>query len=105
MLEFYQILGYVIVFAGNFRFADFIRFVFGYRIGAINLLKKFLSGKRKTSILIDFPKDYQEVLNSQTHLSMEDMALSSRNWKAVQSAEKKYAKENQPQLFIEQMPL
>mgnify|MGYP001546658522 FL=1 len=62
-------------------------------------------GKWETYRLTPFPKDYQEVLNSPTYLSTENMALSSRKWKAVQSAGIKCAKENQPRLLIEQIPL
>jgi radical SAM superfamily enzyme YgiQ (UPF0313 family) len=105
MLELYQILAYTIVFIGNFRIMDFIRFVYSYREGAINLLKKIFSGSEGTAGLINFPKDYDLVLNSPVQITMDELIVARDNWKDIQSAEVKFAKENKPELLKTQMPV
>jgi hypothetical protein len=52
-----------------------------------------------------FPKDYDEVINSSTRLSMQQIITSRENWKKLQSNEVKRARELSPHLLEEQMPI
>ncbi len=105
MLEWYQILGYTIVFLANFRFLDFLKFFWSYRTGAINLFKKALSGKKTTTELMNIPSDYNSVINSPGLISMEEMEKSRVYWKKVQADELKRTKQLKPNLLREQQPL
>jgi anaerobic magnesium-protoporphyrin IX monomethyl ester cyclase len=104
-LERYQLFGYVIVFLANFRFFDLLKFFWDYRIGAINLFQKALFGGKSTENFMTFPKDYNEVINSTTHLTMQQIIKSRETWKKLQSNEVKRAKELAPYLLDEQMPI
>ena len=103
MLEAYQVLGYLIIFLGNFRFMDLARFIFSYRAGAFNLIKKMF-GLTVNSGLLSFPPDYVEVINSPIHFATANMVHARERWRSIQSAEVKFAKANNPQLLVEQMP-
>jgi len=105
MLEWYQILGYVAVFAANFRLISFLQFFWSYRGGAIKLFKKALTGTRATSDFMTIPPDYETVINSPGNLTMEEISKSRDKWKAYQSAEIKRTKEEKPHLLLEQMPI
>lgn len=105
ILERYQILGYVIVFLANFRFWSFLKFFWEYRGGAIKLFQKALLGRQSTGGFITFPNDYEEVINSKTHLSMQQIVDSRETWKKLQSNEVKRAREFAPHLLEEQMPI
>ncbi|MFN8284424.1 MAG: radical SAM protein [Chitinophagales bacterium] len=104
-LEFYQVLGYVIIFLANFRFIDFAKFVYEYFGGAILLLKKMLVGNKNTSQKINYPSDYDEIINSPGKISLEEIIDSRTYWKNVQQEELKRTKKIKPNLIDEQMPV
>lgn len=103
-LDFYQALGYVLIFIMNFRFKDFFRFLWEYRKAASALFSKILFNKKSPESSLR-PSDYEEVINSNSKFTNEDMLEARVYWKKVQSTEIKNAKENMPQLLKEQMPL
>lgn len=104
-LEWMQIFGYVSVFLANFRFFDFLRFFWSYRLGAINLFKKALLGNKGTCDLFSKPKDYNAVINSPGNIAMSEIIQSRDYWKKYQSNEVKRTRELMPELLEEQMPI
>jgi anaerobic magnesium-protoporphyrin IX monomethyl ester cyclase len=104
-LEFYQAFGYIIIFIANFRFLDFFRFLFKYMGGAIQLLRKMLSGNKGTAEMMNIPKDYDEIINSPGNISLEEIIDARAYWKKVQSDEIKRTKLMSPNLLLEQIPL
>ncbi len=104
-LEWYQIIGYVIVFIANLRFVDFFRFFSTYFAGAIQLFFKAFSGKKSVREMMNLPDDYETVINSPETISIEDMIKSREYWKGVQAGEVKRARKEAPQLLEAQMPV
>jgi anaerobic magnesium-protoporphyrin IX monomethyl ester cyclase len=104
MLEFYQILGYTLIFLCNFRFLDFIRFFWNYRAAGIALVKKVLFNKTAPEKKLK-PDDYEEIINANTTFNADTMIEARRYWKGVQSAEIKRTKTLMPRLLKEQMPV
>jgi hypothetical protein len=104
MLEFYQILGYTLIFLCNFRFLDFIRFFWNYRAAGIALVKKVLFNKTAPEKKLK-PDDYEEIINANTTFNADTMIEARRYWKGVQSAEIKRTKTQMPHLLKEQMPV
>ncbi len=103
-LEFYQALGYVLIFLANYRFKDFFKFLWEYRKAAAALFSKILFNNKSPENKLK-PLDYEEIINSTSNFTNEDMLEARVYWKKVQSDEIKNAKDNMPQLLKEQMPL
>ncbi len=104
-LEWYQIIGYVSVFIANFRLLDFLKFFLKYSSGAIKLFTKAFTGKKSIREMMNMPADYEEVINSPSEISLEDMISARESWKHVQSTEIKRARKLAPHLLEEQMPV
>jgi hypothetical protein len=71
----------------------------------MKLFQKALLGRQSTGGFITFPNNYDEVINSKTHLSMQQIIDSRETWKKLQSNEVKRAREFAPHLLEEQMPI
>ena len=104
-LEFYQAVGYIIIFVANFRFIDLIKFFFKYIGGAVQLIKKIFSGKKGTEELMNIPNDYDTVINSPGNISLEEIIDARQYWKNVQQQNLKYTKLMKPELLEEQLPI
>lgn len=104
-LEWMQILGYVSVFLFNFRIVDFLKFFWSYRGGAIKLFKKALTGTKDTGSMLKKPADYDEVIGGGYTIPVQEIVKAREYWKAYQSAEVQRAKELNPALLREQMPV
>ncbi len=104
-LELYQVFGYLIIFIANFRFLDLIKFFFTYIGGAMQLLKKMISGKKNTSTLMNLPEDYNFVINSPGNISLEEIIDAREYWKDVQLNEIKRTRKLASHLLTEQQPV
>jgi tRNA A37 methylthiotransferase MiaB len=104
-LEWYQIIGYVIVFVANFRLIDFLRFFTTYFGGAIQLFFKAFSGKKSVKEMMNLPDDYEATISSPTTISISEMIESREYWKKVQAGEVKRARQLMPELLETQMPI
>lgn len=98
-----QMLGYTLIFLANYRFLDFAKFFWNYRKAAINLFTDTFFNKKQSKSLK--PKDYEQLINSQKQITFEEMLASRKYWKSVQSNEVKRAKNEMPNLLLEQMPI
>lgn len=98
-IEWLQVTGYAKVYLKNYRFADFIRFLWEYRKGAWEVLMKIISGKDKLTQLVKKPADYNLMLQSGKPISIETLVSARDNWSKVQSDELKRAKSLRPELF------
>lgn len=103
-LDFYQAIGYVLIFLVNFRFKDFFNFLWEYRKAAYALFSKIIFNKSNPENVLK-PIDYEEIINSNSKFTKLDMLESRIYWKKVQSDEVKNAKEKMPSLLLEQMPI
>jgi anaerobic magnesium-protoporphyrin IX monomethyl ester cyclase len=78
---------YVKIYLFNFRFLDFARFLWNYRKGAWQLLKKILKREDVLSERIKRPADYEEVINTEYSITCEDMIESRVYFRGVQKSE------------------
>jgi hypothetical protein len=88
----------------NYRFKDFFKFLWDYRKAAYALFSKILLNKKNSGNELK-PNDYDEIINTNSIFTNQDLLEARVYWKKVQSEEIKNAKENMPQLLKEQMPL
>lgn len=104
-LEIYQALGYILIFLLNLRFYDLLIFFTKYFRGAIQLLKKIITGKKNTSEMINIPSDYNIIINSTHKTDLNEIVNSREYWKKIQKNEISFAKKNAPYLLSEQQPI
>jgi anaerobic magnesium-protoporphyrin IX monomethyl ester cyclase len=103
-LEFFQILGYTLIFLLNGRILDFLRFFWKYKTAGIALFKKVLFNKVDPEKNLK-PVDYEAIINSKANISSTAIIDARTYWKNVQEEEIKNAKQKMPHLLKEQMPL
>jgi len=97
-----QMIGYTFIFLANYRFVDFAKFFWNYRTAAINLFADTFFNKKQSKSLK--PDDYDELINGQEKITFQQMLDARKYWKSVQSDEVKRAKNQMPNLLLEQMP-
>ena len=97
-IEWIQIRAYAKVFLYNFRFWEFLKFAWEYRLGAWNVLKKAVF-KRSLSSTLDKPDDYDEMLGAGRPACIEDIVDARRSWESVQKTELSRARVEAPQLL------
>ncbi len=102
-IKFMQMVGYTLIFLANFRFIDFAKFFWNYRIAAINLFTDTFFGQKQSKS--HKPDDYEKTINSHSQISFNEMLEARAYWKKVQSDEIKRAKKHKPELLHEQTPL
>lgn len=100
-IEWLQIIGYAKVFLFNFRFYDFAVFLWDYRKGAFEVLKKILINKNKMSHLLNKPHDYDAVLAKGAPSTIASLVTAREDWQRVQRNELKAAKSANPELLAE----
>ncbi len=83
-IEFYQTWGYIKVFLWNFRFLDFLKFLFEFRFGAWNLLKKIIFNSNNISLKKNTPIDYDLIINKGKKFQLSDFVNSKTNWEKYQ---------------------
>lgn len=98
-----QMIGYTLIFLANFRFLDFLKFFWEYRVAAINLFTDTFFNKKQSKPLK--PDDYELLINAGNQITTNEMLVARKYWKTVQSDEVKRTKNAMPNLFLEQMPL
>ena len=91
-IEFYQLLAYAKVFLFNGRIIDFVKFIFEYRVGAFNVLKKLFSRNKSISDLQRKPKDYDEILSSGVQINSVSLITARKSWRETQKKEMLRAK-------------
>jgi anaerobic magnesium-protoporphyrin IX monomethyl ester cyclase len=96
-----QMLGYTLIFIANFRFLDFFKFFWNYRVAAVNLFTDTFFNKKQAKSLK--PDDYELLLNSKQQITFAEMLEARSYWKKVQSNEMIRTKKEMPQLMKEQM--
>lgn len=96
-IEWIQIKAYLSVFLANRRFKDLVNFIWEYRKGAFEVIKKLFWGKK--NIQNQKPADYDIVLNSGFQINKEDMLAARKKWEHQQKAEIKRTRKEMPQLF------
>lgn len=86
-IEWFQVKAYLMVYLLNFRFKDLFLFLWEYRKGAWEVLKKIILRKKSLSQIVKKPLDYDKLL-SQGHQIQPDTLLQAREqWKATQNRE------------------
>jgi hypothetical protein len=98
-----QILGYDLIFLANFRFIDFSRFFWQYRIAAYNLVKALFANATTSKSMK--PCDYDELLLSTFVLDASGLSQARKIWKTIQSEEVKRTKQLMLNLLKEQIRL
>ena len=98
-IEWVQIKAYTSVFLKNYRFLDFIKMVWEYRIGAFELLKKFVLGRKELQSKSNKPKDYDNYFSNAVLISNEDFISSRENWLKKQKEEIQRTRKEMPELF------
>jgi anaerobic magnesium-protoporphyrin IX monomethyl ester cyclase len=96
-----QMLGYTMIFIANFRFWDFLKFFWNYRIAAINLFTDTFFNKKQAKSLK--PNDYDHLINNLQQISFPEMIEARAYWKKVQSTEMIRTKKEMPHLLSEQI--
>ena len=97
-IERIQIFAYMKVFLYNFRFLDFLKFVWEYRKGAWAVLKNAFFRKSMESTLTR-PSNYDEKLQSGRPATAEDIIQARRSWEGVQKTELSRARHTAHQLL------
>lgn len=98
-IEWLQIRAYTSVFLLNGRFKDFFKLFWEYRTGAIQLLKKFIFGKKDLQAKSNKPKDYAEAFDSEFKVNNDDFISSRSIWRTQQKEEIQRARKEMPNLL------
>jgi radical SAM superfamily enzyme YgiQ (UPF0313 family) len=93
---------YIKIYLLNFRFIDFIKFVWSYRYGAWQLLKKIFFKENMLSERIQKPSDYDAVINLQYRIDNNDILMARKEFSEIQKTELQRTKKLMPNLFTEQ---
>ncbi len=91
-INFYMLIAYLKIYLCNFRFFDFLKFLWNYRKGAFQLLKKTFRKEDILSNRIPKPADYDTIINSQYAISNNDMIKSRKEFWEIQQSENKRLK-------------
>ncbi len=95
-IEWFQVTAYLKVYLYNKRIADLAKFLFEYRKGAWEVLKKIVLRKKSLSAQLNKPPDYDELLKSEFKLNLDVFINARENWIAVQRNELKRANLSNP---------
>ena len=98
-IEWLQIKAYVSVYLFNGRIIDFLKMFWEYRTGAIELLKKFVSGRKELQQGSNKPKDYDSYFDNSKLLSLEGFINSREKWVEQQKNEIQRTRKEMPTLF------
>lgn len=98
-IEWFQIRAYTTVFLSNGRFKDFFKLIWEYRIGAIQLLKKFLLGKKDLQEKSNKPDDYSDAFINDFKVKNDDFISSRAIWRTQQKEEMQRTRKEMPKLL------
>lgn len=99
-IEWMQILGYLRVYTHNHRYIDLIKFLWEYRKGAFEVIRKIITGKDKLIELVRKLADYDHVLKRDSPVSINTLITAREKWQIVQQTELKRAKEIKADLML-----
>ena len=85
-IEWLQVKAYAKVFLYNFRFFEFVKFVWRYQRGAWSVLKKILMNSAVADLL-NRPDDYDDIINSGRNATLDDIVDARTSWTDIQTQE------------------
>lgn len=92
-IEWIQIKAYAKVYLYNYRFADFIRFVWEYRKGAWEVFKKIALNRNSLNMHLNRkPSDYEQKIYSGIKVDISMLIVARDNWIQYQHIEAKRLK-------------
>lgn len=91
-IEWLQIKAYLSVYIKNGRMKDLLLFLWEYRKGAWEVLKKMILGQSNLSAILKKPKDYDIILDNKFEMSSAVLIKSRSEWKEYQKEEMKILK-------------
>ncbi len=92
-IEMTQLKAYAKVYLYNFRFLDFIKFVWEYRKGAAEVLKKIILRRNSMAEHLDRkPADYEQLIYGDYTVNASSFAEARDNWNLYQHNESKRLK-------------
>jgi hypothetical protein len=86
-IEWMQVKAYLLVYLRNYRFLDLVRFIWSYRAGAWEVLKKIVLRRKQLTESIQKPKDYDELLSKGQQSHPLQLISSREQWQQAQKAE------------------
>jgi len=92
-LEWLQIRAYLAVYLKNWRFLDLVKFLWHFRTGAWQVLKKAVL-QRSLSTGLAYPVDYVERLAGGRTATIDDVVAARASWEEVQKRELVLARES-----------
>ena len=98
-IEWLQIKAYTSVFLKNGRFLDFFKLIIDYRKGVVEVLKKFISGRKDLQNDSNKPADYDEIFKNSMQLDAKSFITSREKWLEKQKEEIQRARKEMPNLF------
>ncbi|MCX6200567.1 MAG: radical SAM protein [Bacteroidetes bacterium] len=96
---------YIKIYLFNHRYLDFAKFVWSYRFGAIQLLKKIFYKEDVLHERMKKPLDYDAVINSRYHIKAINMVQSREYFSEIQKAEMNRTKKEMPELLLSQISI
>ncbi len=96
---------YVKIYLFNYRYLDFLQFIWSYRFGALQLLKKIFYKEDVLHERIRKPADYDAVINSQYKINNQSMVHSREYFNEIQKTEMNRTKREMPELLQSQVAI
>ena len=97
-IEWLQIKAYAKVYLYNWRFADFIKFVWQYRKGAAEVLKKIIFRNSLAEQMDRKPADYEQMIYGNYTVNMNSFVDARDKWNVYQHNESKRLKMDMQEL-------
>ena len=98
-IELIHIRMYCAIYLLNFRFIDFIKFVWEYRSGAFSVLKKMILGKNPSKMSKLRPVDYEQRINAGAPTTVDQLIQARHDWSEYQKREMVRTKKLNPNLL------
>jgi radical SAM superfamily enzyme YgiQ (UPF0313 family) len=86
-IEWMQVKAYLSVYLKNHRYVDLLRFLWSYRVGAWEVLKKMVLRRKHLKDSIKKPADYDELLSKGQQSKPQQLITSRAQWQQVQKME------------------
>ncbi len=84
-IEWLQVKAYLLVYLKNYRFLDLIKFIWQFRKGAWQVLRKILLNKSSLNEISKRPKDYNKIVSQGISPSISIFETSRKEWKHYQN--------------------
>lgn len=91
-IEWFQVKAYLKVYLFNHRYMDLFRFLFEYRKGAWEVIKKIVFRNKSLTKQLNKPVDYDKFVHPAAKITHDMFVTARENWKSVQHSEAKRAK-------------